>query len=414
IPNPLLAQTAPLVIVVKADESMAARDIAPSRMERARHKILDLLKTRAGARTALIAYAGTAHRVTPLTEDPAVIEPYVRGLAPDVMPRPGDDIAGALDMAGGMLAEEDVPGAILVVADRISSPPGGLPDALDAPGDRPVVFLSVSKEAHPHPRGVRFVGVTPDGSDIAEIERIVARAFEAALAQDERRLWDDRGWMLAWPAALLMLVWFRRGWTMRGAVVLWLGVAAGPGPARADGFADFFLTADQQGQRAVNRKAFSDAADRFEDPWWKGYALYRAGRYEEAIGLLVGQDSAAAAFTMGLAQIKFRQYRDGVESFETALERRPGWAEADRNLAIARAIVSVVESTQEQSSTEDGSEGADEVRFDKKSEGGAETQMTGVTGFDPATADQWMRTVETRTGDFLRGRFALEEARGGE
>lgn len=414
IPNPLLAQTAPLVILLKADRSMEARDVAPSRMERARHKILDLLETRSGARTGLVAYAGTAHRVTPLTEDPAVIAPFVAGLGPDVMPRPGDDPARALALADEMLADEEVPGAILIVADRFSGPPDSVLDGRDLLGQAPVVFLSVTRDQVRAPRAVRSVTVTPDGSDVAEIERIVARAFERAIAKDERQLWDDRGWMLAWPAALLMLIWFRRGWTMRWAVVLWLAVSAAPGPARADGVTDLFFTPDQQGQRAVNDKKFSAAADHFEDLSWKGYALYRAGRYEEAIGLLVGLDSAEAAFTMGLAHIKFRQYRDGVQSFETALERRPGWTEAERNLEIAKAIVTYVETTQEQSSTEQGSEGADEVRFDKKSEGGTETQMTGVKGFDPTTADQWMRTVQTRTSDFLRGRFALETAGSGQ
>ena len=69
IPNPLVAQTAPLAVVLKVSETMLAKDIAPSRIERAKHKILDLIAARAGARTALIAYAGSAHGVVPLTED---------------------------------------------------------------------------------------------------------------------------------------------------------------------------------------------------------------------------------------------------------------------------------------------------------------------------------------------------------
>ena len=46
-------------------------------------KIRDLLAARGGARTGLIAYAGTAHLVMPLTDDRGVIEPFLAALAPD-------------------------------------------------------------------------------------------------------------------------------------------------------------------------------------------------------------------------------------------------------------------------------------------------------------------------------------------
>ncbi len=49
---------------------MTANDVVPTRLERAKQKTEDLLKLRAGARTALVAYAGTAHLVVPMTNDP--------------------------------------------------------------------------------------------------------------------------------------------------------------------------------------------------------------------------------------------------------------------------------------------------------------------------------------------------------
>ena len=40
-------------------------------------------------------------------------------------------------------------------------------------------------------------------------------ASHLAQASDPDAQWRDEGWWLLWPAALLMLLWFRRGWTMR-------------------------------------------------------------------------------------------------------------------------------------------------------------------------------------------------------
>ena len=71
---------------------MGQTDVAPSRLERAKQKISDLLARARRARApGLIAYAGTAHLVMPLTDDRAVIEPFLAALTPDLMPSDGQE-----------------------------------------------------------------------------------------------------------------------------------------------------------------------------------------------------------------------------------------------------------------------------------------------------------------------------------
>ena len=48
---------------------MLAQDVKPSRFERAHYKLDDMLKRSGDAQTALIAYAGDAFVVAPLTDD---------------------------------------------------------------------------------------------------------------------------------------------------------------------------------------------------------------------------------------------------------------------------------------------------------------------------------------------------------
>lgn len=117
-----------------------------------------------------------------------------------------------------------------------------------------------------------------------------------------------------------------------------------------------------------------------------------------------------------MAQVKSRAYRDGVRSFETALKRDPDYPGAAGNLAVATEIVAYVEEAREQSDTgEDAGIGADEVVFDNEANRGAETriEVPREGGAGLMTAEQWMNTVDTRTGDFLRQRFAIEAARAG-
>ncbi|WP_238371113.1 VWA domain-containing protein [Heliomarina baculiformis] len=415
VPDPFVAQTAPVVIALKVTPSMESDDLAPSRLERAKQKIRDLLDLRAGARTALVAYAGSAHAVVPMTEDANVLYPYLDGLSPDVMPAEGADALAAIALAETILAKEPTPGGILLVADALDSAQARrmagtegtslavlsmLPSGTNDPGldavDIPVIEASV------------------DDSDIRQLDRQLNAAYQRALTESGNQPWDDRGWMLAWPAMLLALLWFRRGWTMRWAH-LWLAAfLLVPVPqARADSITDWFFTPDQQGRLAYDRKDYERAAELFQDPMWRGWALMRDGQYDEAAKVFHRIETPEASFAEGLSHIRNRAYRDGIDAYETTLERDPNYPGAAENLALAREILDYVETAREQSDTgEDEGIGADEVVFDNEDERGADTEMEAgeESGDALLTTDQWMNTVDTNTGDFLRQRFAIEAA----
>ncbi|WP_413615164.1 VWA domain-containing protein [Halomonas cupida] len=450
IPNPMVTQTAPLVVVLKVSEDMLAQDIPPSRLERARHKIEDLLETRSGASTALIAYAGSAHQAVPLTDDPGLIRPYLEGLAPDVMPEPGDAAADALAMAEDLLADSPVPGAILFVTDGISTANRTAFINRDAGSTLVMLRMAPPNQATPVMDEIdaEQVDVSADGSDVAHLERLLAAAYQRALLDDDRLAWKDRGALMAIPALLLALLWFRRGWIVGTPVLLapallapalLIGVSlagmltAAPVMAQQDAtvtrraaeqstenpvisaITHAFLTPDQQGRWWMEHRDFDRAAQHFQDPAWQGYAMYRDGQYAEAAQLLGRLDTADAAFTQGLALIKSRQYRPAIDAFQTVLERDPDYPEGERNLALARQILDYVEETREQSDTgEEAGIGADEVVFDNESNRGEETQQTGDQEGGVLTADQWISALDTDTGDYLRQRFAVEAARGGQ
>jgi Ca-activated chloride channel family protein len=284
-----------------------------------------------------------------------------------------------------------------------------------AEGGPRVVFLSVGGsdtaiDDLARVPNASVVRVTPDGSDVTEIERKLVSAYRDALARDEQLNWDDQGWMLAWPAILLTLLWFRRGWTMRWCIVLAAGLAGAPDrSAHAEGITDWVLTADQQGRLAFDNKEYERAADLFDDPLWKGKSLYRTGKYTEAAEVYARMQSAEAAFAQGVAHVKGREYRRGIEAFEKAIERQPDYPAAAYNLKLTHAILDYVEREREQSdSGEESGIGADDVVFDNESSRGAETTIDAASSMKMDTAEQWMRTVDTRTADFLRTRFALE------
>lgn len=451
LPNPLVAHSAPLVVVLKVTSSMEATDVPPSRLERAKHKIQDLLKRRDGARTALVAYAGSVHQVVPLTDDPTLMAPYLEGLSTDVMPSGGGDAgADALALASDILdkaqqSDGSAAGSVLLVTDALPDAPSAgtstpSPDSLNQ-----LITLAVQPSGAPSLgdmtpgplfADVQSVNLSTDDSDLDQIVASLDATYQQALNNDERLSWEDRGVWLAWPAALLALLGFRRGWhlTLAGLVLLpslWLGPVpqafaqeasravdqhvATPLERAAQSVANAFLTPDQQGRWWADRGDYGRAAEHFKDPAWKGYALYRDGQYDAAAEWLGRQDSADAAFTQGLALIKNRQYRPAITAFETVLERDPDYPEGERNLALAREILEYVEKTREQSDTgEDQGIGADDVVFDNKEARGEETQTPVDEPSGQISAEQWIETLDSDTSDYLRQRFAIEALQDGQ
>jgi Ca-activated chloride channel family protein len=160
----------------------------------------------------------------------------------------------------------------------------------------------------------------------------------------------------------------------------------------------------------MNQKRFGDAAELFEDPYHKGYAHLKDGQYEQASEIFAGLNTAEAAFAEGMARIRNREYRPAIAAFETALERRPDWPEAQHNLEVSKAILDYVETTREQSDTgEEAGIGADDTVFDNDDARGSETTVQAPKdGPQTLNAEQWISTIDTDMQDFLRNRFLLE------
>lgn len=92
-----------LVFVVDVSASMETRDVAPSRLDEARREAVALLGRVTGSRIGVIAFAGDAVRVCPLTLDPAAVRLTLETLTPGSVSEPGTDLGRALRTALRML-----------------------------------------------------------------------------------------------------------------------------------------------------------------------------------------------------------------------------------------------------------------------------------------------------------------------
>ena len=67
--QPVFRSEQAMVIALDLSRSMDAQDLTPSRLTRAKLKILDILEQRSSGQTALVVYSSNAFTVTPLTTD---------------------------------------------------------------------------------------------------------------------------------------------------------------------------------------------------------------------------------------------------------------------------------------------------------------------------------------------------------
>jgi Ca-activated chloride channel family protein len=174
-----------------------------------------------------------------------VVEPFLESLDPAIMPEKGANASNVLPLATELLGENAVIGTILFVNDGFDSVDVPLiAEYSGQPDSASLAALVVGTDAGGvalMPDGTAAVAVgggrTETRIDTAVLDRLkneaampVVRAQTGDVdvqqllrqiqsnfnqADDPDAQWTDRGWWLLWPALLLTLFWFRRGWTMR-------------------------------------------------------------------------------------------------------------------------------------------------------------------------------------------------------
>jgi Ca-activated chloride channel family protein len=169
-------------------------------------------------------------------------------------------------------------------------------------------------------------------------------------------------------------------------------------------------TADQLGQQLYRKGDYNGAADSFINPEWRAAALYRAGHFEDAAAIYAGGDTAEALYNYGNSLVMQGKYQQAVEQYDHALSLQPGLQEAmtNRDIALFRAE----QVKQEGGDMTGGKLGADEIVFTKgKTSSEQSEEVVETTGQSEAEMRAiWLRQVQTKPADFLKAKFAYQQA----
>lgn len=106
------------VVALDISNSMSARDVAPSRLEKSKKLVSRLVETFNNDKIALIVFAGEAFTQLPITSDYISAKMFLETISPSLISTQGTDIRGAIDLAmKSFTPNEGVGRAIVLITD---------------------------------------------------------------------------------------------------------------------------------------------------------------------------------------------------------------------------------------------------------------------------------------------------------
>ena len=398
IEQPVFRSEQALVVALDLSRSMDAQDVPPSRLLRARLKILDMLEQRASGQTALVVYSANAFTVTPLTTDSDTVAALVNSLGTDIMPSRGSYPIAAINKGRALLVQAGVAyGEVLLITDGGSSPAAErVARDLKSAGYTLSVLGVGTTQGAPIPRatggfvtdrsgqiavprleetslralaaagGGRFATLSADNRDL---DVLLSGEVGGSAATDESQVTDR--WREEGPWLLLLLLplaamSFRRGW----AVVILLGVLPLAEPAHASLWDDLWQNKNQQGQRRLEEGDALGAAEIFEDGEWQAVSRYRGGEFAASAAQFAERGDTRNLYNLGNALALQGEFETAIDAYEQVLEMDPD----DVDAAYNRDLLKKLQQEQEQQQTEGESQESSQESGGEGEESDSENQ----------------------------------------
>ena len=359
LPQPLSRADSALIVALDLSDSMRATDLKPDRITRARFKLASLLAARREGQTALIAYAGDAFTVAPLTDDAGSLADLANAMQSDIVPVRGKRPERAIDLAVRLLHDAGFEsGDLLLITDavdrraidaaaraskaglRVSAlgagtlqgAPAPLPDGGFVPDDNGGILLAklddTSLRALADSGGGRYAALVSGTTDLAALGLDAIVGSSARLREDERTTatYRDEGpWLLLALLPLAALA-FRRGWLACLALMFAL-----PAPqAHAFDWDGLWKRDDQRAWEALQDDP-ARAQQLAKDSAIRGSAAYRAEDYAGAERDFAQRSDADAHYNRANALAKAQRYDEALAAYDEALKAAPAMEDAIAN-----------------------------------------------------------------------------------
>ena len=385
---PVFQSKSARVIVMDMSYSMYSTDIAPNRLMQSRFKALDMIELFKEGDTALVAYAGSAFTISPLTNDATTLTNLIPSLSPDIMPDKGSNVLAGLDMAKELLTQAGyIDGDIILVTDGIDQeeqsditsftsnssyrlniygvgteqgapiklPEGGF--LKDSYGQIVIPTINISRLKSLATRsGGKFALYQPSSSDIATF----APSANSELLKDEKQshaLWRIDAGIYGLLILLPLGLYLFRSAAFVGAFLV-LSVLPTQ-QASALKLPSFLKNTDQQALDAYKNKDFERAANA-DSSSLKGSALYQQGNFDAALEAFSNDKSATGFYNYANALAKSGQLEQAIDAYKQAQMLQPNFSEAADNQALVEQLLEQQQQQQQEGDSQDNQQQSDQ------------------------------------------------------
>ena len=396
------------VIALDLSYSMYATDIKPDRLSRAKYKAIDLLKLWTEGEKGLIAYAGDAFTITPLTKDSNSIINHIPNLSPDLMPARGSRPDLALEKAISLLKNAGYQqGHIVFISDGFDSDgfdkasadkmqemvkgtkwmvsvlgigtPGGAAIKLqdgsllkDSNGNIVIPKLEANTltPITQISDGV-YLNFDASGKDVTRLatqftdKHIDKQQSNTTKSTENKQLIDD-GYWLSFLLIPLFLLLFRKGVFYAALFTIMLPLSTPKVEA------SIWENGQQNAYQAFEAGDYKTASEQFETPTWKASALFKDKQYKQAEAIYLTEktaepDNKNTLYNLGNAQAMQQKYEEALASFNQALALDPDFKEAQENKAAVEALLKK-QKEQEQKNKDQKNDSSSQDKQDQSSD----------------------------------------------
>ena len=132
-----------IVFAVDVSKSMLAEDIAPSRIEKSKQLVAQIINNLASDRVGIIAYAGKAFPQLPITTDYAAAKMFLQSMNTDMLSSQGTAIDEAIQLARTYYDDEDQTNRVLIIISDGEDHNNVASDVAEAAGEEGIKIFTI-------------------------------------------------------------------------------------------------------------------------------------------------------------------------------------------------------------------------------------------------------------------------------
>ncbi|MBF0120356.1 MAG: VWA domain-containing protein [Desulfobacterales bacterium] len=378
-----------IIVAIDCSKSMTASDISPSRLDRAKREVIDLLNMLQGDRIGLVAFSGTAFLQCPLTLDYEAFHIFLNSLSPDFLPVYGTDIAAAITTAiSGFNEKDHSEKAVILITDGESTSGDPIQEAEKASKAGIKIFcIGIGKnEGAPIKdkdgelkkdksgniilskldedtlkkisavTGAIYVhSITGDMDlDIIYNKEIRSKMEQKTVSSGRKQIWEDRyQWFLIISLIAIIIELFLTSVNKKASLFIFLIIFF----CNSISYADVLRRNMKKGIEAYEKGDYNSALKymidaQLEEPdnpeiyYNLGNTYYKLGDFESAFknyqgALNKGDDKMKEKilYNQGNTLYKKGDLKEAIENYEKALKIDPNDKEAKENLEFAKKML---------------------------------------------------------------------------